>query len=217
MATKLDPKTVELVEENLTNLAEDINDRWHTVERRDKEARIEIGNMLIEAKKKVDATDLDWDKWCVQNIERSRADIYKVMALARADDPLKALEAERAKRREEMADLRAKRAAAAASDDSTPPVKSAAPAKVSHVGESTGKSATPDVVDELKSKLTPLDAEREALLAEAEELEDLTTTWDEAKPEIKALFRKHIGCTCGPKEEHDSKAARKAELISEPA
>jgi hypothetical protein len=65
--------------------------------RRDGEnQRINAGRMLITVQALV-LTQLgpgQWDAWCRKHIDRSRADIYKVMKLAAADDPHLAHQAE---------------------------------------------------------------------------------------------------------------------------
>ena len=104
----------------LERLAEEINDRWHEVEKADTEGRIAVGRMLIDAKEQVEKgggsewIKISWAKWCEHHIERSISDINKVMALAGAPDPLAALEEERKKRRDQMAALKLKKEAAPA-------------------------------------------------------------------------------------------------------
>jgi ribosome modulation factor len=63
--------------------------------------RLKAGRELIEAHRRVNAgeTDLTWAGWCGQNIKRSNRDIRRLMAMASADDPARAREAEKARNR----------------------------------------------------------------------------------------------------------------------
>src|ERR1051326_1529865 len=75
--------------------------------------RIAAGQLLIEAQKRVEAGeagDTTWSDWVKQHIDRSPGDVRKVMALARAGDPVTARVEEKEKARRGMARLRHERA-----------------------------------------------------------------------------------------------------------
>jgi hypothetical protein len=83
--------------------------------------RVEQGRLLIEARKLVPARS--WEKWCRNNIHvMSQSNIRVCLALAEAEDPVAAHEAEKAKVRERVAKHRAAAKSAvtgAAGDDVT--------------------------------------------------------------------------------------------------
>lgn len=90
--------------EQLDLLANEINKCFATIDRSTaaiEHARIEAGKKLIEAKKSVETGK--WQAWCSANIKKDQSDIRKCMALARADDPVAALEKERKNARDRMA------------------------------------------------------------------------------------------------------------------
>jgi hypothetical protein len=76
--------------------------------------RISAGLLLVQAKARVqareDGINMPWKVWLKTNIKRSYQDVCKVVAIASAPDPQKALKDERAKAREGMKATRAKAA-----------------------------------------------------------------------------------------------------------
>lgn len=79
-------------------------------------ARIEAGRLLLQLKARIDAGEVGelavWWEWYDDNFHRSRRDAERVMALAAAEDPVAAHEAEKAATRERMQKLRIARATA---------------------------------------------------------------------------------------------------------
>jgi hypothetical protein len=71
--------------------------------------RIKVGELLIDAQKRVRSGEygnIGWQAWCELKIKRSGCDIRKCMKIARADDPMAALEEERKKNADRMARTR---------------------------------------------------------------------------------------------------------------
>lgn len=101
------------------DLAEWINAAY---ERADSE-RLEIGRKLLQARAGFMNT-LGFRNWCDESIKRSYRDIQKCMRLARAPDPVAAVEAERKPSRERM---QRKRKAEAANVRHPPAVRAKPP------------------------------------------------------------------------------------------
>jgi hypothetical protein len=96
----------------LENIAAEINVRLQLAAKAD-DHRIAAGKLLIEAQERVEAGeagDITWSDWVQQHIDRSPGDVRKVMALARAEDPLTARSQEKERARRGMAWLRHERA-----------------------------------------------------------------------------------------------------------
>jgi hypothetical protein len=86
--------------------------RWNTIDTTIEAAqtkvaslRIETGKILNELRSRIDAGEAGelatWWEWYGDNFTRSRSDAEKLMALARADDPVAAHEAEKARNAEQ--------------------------------------------------------------------------------------------------------------------
>src|SRR5437764_12201760 len=94
METTMDQETA-----NLPALAKEINVRFQKADQYQGKAddhRIAAGILLLQAREVVKANGLVWGAWLLENVKRSRQDVYKVMALAAAPDPQAAREAEKA-------------------------------------------------------------------------------------------------------------------------
>ena len=101
----------------LDDIAAEINVRLQRAAQAD-DHRIAAGKLLIDAQKRVEAGeagDITWSDWVKQHIDRSAGDVRKVMALARAGDPLAARVQEKERSRRGMAALRHERANISAS------------------------------------------------------------------------------------------------------
>jgi hypothetical protein len=81
-------------------------DRADQADIRANHQRLAAGAELIAAKALV--RHGEWQAWCKANIQRSAGDIRKVMHMAGAEDPMAELEAERARTRKAVANLRSK-------------------------------------------------------------------------------------------------------------
>jgi hypothetical protein len=96
----------------LDDVAAEINIRLQLAAKAD-DHRIAAGKLLIEARQRVEsgeAGDITWSDWVKQHIDRSPGDVRKVMALARAGDPLTARGQEKERAQQGMARLRHERA-----------------------------------------------------------------------------------------------------------
>jgi hypothetical protein len=71
--------------------------------------RLWAGQELIAVRSRVEAKGFKWNKWCEDNIGRSRSDIHKLMKLAKDSETLGpdiVIENEREKNREQKAEQR---------------------------------------------------------------------------------------------------------------
>jgi hypothetical protein len=84
-------------EPTLAELAASINSHIEQAIAAGDSHRILAGLELIEARKHVPHGQ--WESWCAENIDRSYRDVRRLMAIAGSDDPVGALEHERAARR----------------------------------------------------------------------------------------------------------------------
>jgi hypothetical protein len=97
----------------LPTVAEKINALFDRAAKADGKAetyRISAGQELAKARDRVEAGEageITWTSWCADNIRRSEGDIRKVLAIANAADPAKALAAERQRNRDAIARHRA--------------------------------------------------------------------------------------------------------------
>jgi len=73
-------------------------------------ARLTAGVMLLDARKRVEAeTDMGWEAWCKQNVNKSQSYIRKCMQDARSSHPEHALDERRADTKDSMRKTREKR------------------------------------------------------------------------------------------------------------
>lgn len=118
---------VNLKAETLDETAAEINRRFGTAQNEQQKAedygekarysRIYAGQLLLAARQRVESgteTNMSWSQWCRKNIDRSMADIRKVMKIAGSRDPEEAADREKEdtktrmkKNREEKEDARA--------------------------------------------------------------------------------------------------------------
>jgi len=116
--------------------------------------RITAGKKLLEAQERVqrgEAGPITWTAWVKTNIDRSMRDVQKCMALARSDDPKRALEHERTARRAGAAPT--SRLISALLDAKEPYYASLGRVSQSGTGESIGTppSSCPERLDETKT------------------------------------------------------------------
>jgi Protein of unknown function (DUF3102) len=83
--------------------------------------RIAAGQELIAAKEMVEHGK--WEAWCAANIKRSQRDIQRLMKIAGSDDPIAALEQERDRAREGMAEHRSEATNVSRLDEDEDPVE----------------------------------------------------------------------------------------------
>src|SRR5262249_20312160 len=77
-------------------------------------ARIEAAKALLELRHRIESGEagaITWWQWFKENSDRSRGDAEKLLAIAKAEDPEAAVEEERRKAREGMAEMRRRRTA----------------------------------------------------------------------------------------------------------
>jgi len=93
----------------LDQLAKEINKRLELADKYDTKAndhRIAAGQQLKEARARPEMQERGaWGRWIAENIKRSRADVYRCLALVKSDDPTEqqaAREAEKDAARESM-------------------------------------------------------------------------------------------------------------------
>jgi hypothetical protein len=150
--------------DRLDVLAKEINAAF----RREESARLQAGQRLLEAQgifiRRRAETIMEgicglsnWKDWCASHIQRSWSDIKKCMALARADDPAKAIEAERAAARDSMARSRAKAqtfeppAGAVGIADPMPRVMEIRAAPATTAEENVNQTAEDEIWDQLRA------------------------------------------------------------------
>jgi hypothetical protein len=99
----------------LDQLVLDIHKKFRrTIEAHEKfkAARIECGRDLLELRRRIEAGEagkiISWWEWYESKFTRDRRDAERVMAIAAAEDPVAAHEAEKAATRERMRALRAR-------------------------------------------------------------------------------------------------------------
>jgi hypothetical protein len=189
----------------LAELAASINrelDALVNAEKKAESQRLRIGRDLIEASKlwRSDRNQRGtWGDWCAANIKRSMRDIQRLMAIAGADDPVKALEDERAKTREAVAAHRAK-ATYVSRIPPAPPVPTyhlvspppmAAPVRdiVLDASEYTVEAAIPPVRDGYKPDLKAV----WYAASEEEHAEFLMSAWLAATEEGRVEFMSKVG------------------------
>ena len=72
--------------------------------------RLAAAQLLLRLRQRIEAGEegaVDWWEWCAVNIERSRKDCERLLRFASAEDPEAALEADNAKARDRMREVRA--------------------------------------------------------------------------------------------------------------
>jgi hypothetical protein len=100
-------------------IADRENEKSKGVRAKERYARLTAGLELLDARERVTSgreTNMGWEEWCEQNIDRSQSDIRAVMGLAtkvrtKAATPQEAVEEERARARASMRGTRARRSA----------------------------------------------------------------------------------------------------------
>lgn len=109
------PTTTEVAPSNLQALAGRINQEFAQIgwaEQLSADHRLNAGKLLAEAREAI-GRGAPFDTWCKKNIERSRSDIYRCIALTETADPVEARTEEKTKAREGMKATRKKQQAVA--------------------------------------------------------------------------------------------------------